>query len=86
MRSKIQAPVTNYSFWNPKRIIFSIVIISLLILCGSCTVYSLLSYFLKPVGVFPTSIPWIHNEAECKHTSRTWKDGKCWDYDHGMTF
>lgn len=86
MRSKIQAPKTNIRFWTPNRIIFSTAIVTLFVVCGSCTVNSILSLFVKPASVFPTSIPWIHKESECKHTNRTWEDGKCWDYEHGITF
>lgn len=86
MRSRIQAPGTNISFWTPSRIAFSTVILTLFLVCGSCTVNSIVSLFFKPTSVFPTSIPWIHEESECKHTNRTWEDGKCWDYEHGITF
>lgn len=86
MRSRLQTPGTNISFWNPSRIIISTVLMILLTVCGSCTIYTVVSMFLKPVSVFPTSIPWIKNESECKHTNRTWEDGKCWDDEHGITF
>ena len=86
MRSRIQTPGTNISFWTPYRIIFSSVILTLLIVCGSCTINFVTSFFFKPVSIFPTSIPWIHSESECKHTNRTWRDGECWDYEHDMTF
>ena len=85
MRSRIQAPGTNI-FWTPGKIIFSTAILALFIVGGSCTVYSIVSFFLKPASVFPTSIPWIHQESECNHTNRTWEDDKCWDREHGMTF
>ncbi|MGB6301729.1 MAG: hypothetical protein WBF90_36870 [Rivularia sp. (in: cyanobacteria)] len=86
MRSRIKAPKTDIPFWTPGRIILSSAILTLFIVCGSCTVNSILSLFIKPTSVFPTSIPWIHKESECKHTNRTWEDGKCWDYEHGITF
>ncbi|AFY58886.1 hypothetical protein Riv7116_6558 [Rivularia sp. PCC 7116] len=86
MRSRIQPPGTKIPFWTPSKIIFSSVILTLLIVCGSCTIYSVVSFLLQPVSIFPTSIPWIHNESECKHTNRTWKDDACWDYEHGITF
>ena len=86
MRYRIQNTSTSLSFWNPRRIIISTVMMILLIVCGSCTIKVLSSLFFKPVSVFPTSIPWIHSEAECKHTNRTWQDDECWDYEHDMTF
>lgn len=86
MRSRIQLPETKTSFWTPSRTIISTAIVTLFVVCGSCTVSSVVSFFLKPASVFPTSIPWIHKESECKHTNRTWEDGKCWDYEHGITF
>ncbi|MBE9212145.1 hypothetical protein IQ247_05360 [Plectonema cf. radiosum LEGE 06105] len=86
MRSRLEAPRAKITFWTPSRIIFSTTIMSLLIVSGYCTIYSVMSLFIKPVAVFPTSIPWIHSESECKHTNRTWQDGKCWDYEHDMTF
>ncbi|BAY86246.1 hypothetical protein NIES267_57520 [Calothrix parasitica NIES-267] len=86
MRFIIPTSVTNRSFWTPARIALSTAILALFIVCGSCTINSIISLFMKPASVFPTSIPWIHNESECKHTNRTWEDGKCWDYEHGMTF
>jgi hypothetical protein len=86
MRSKIQAHGTNTSFWTPGRIVFSTGILTIFIVSSFCTANYIVSFFLKPVSVFPTSIPWIHKESECKHTNRTWEDGKCWDYEHGITF
>ncbi|MEO1762549.1 MAG: hypothetical protein AAFR83_11385 [Cyanobacteria bacterium J06629_18] len=86
MRFTIPTSVTNRCFWTPNRIAFSTAILALFIVCGSCTVNSIISLFIKPAAIFPTSIPWIHNESECKHTNRTWKNDKCWDYEHGMTF
>ena len=86
MRSRLQAPRANTTFWNPSRIIVSTVITTLLIVCGSCTVHFILSLLFQPASVFPTSIPWINSESMCKHTDRTWQDGKCWDYEHDMTF
>lgn len=86
MRSRLQAPRANTTFWNPSRIIVSTVIMALLIVCGSCTVHFILSLLFQPVSVFPTSIPWINSESQCKHTDRMWHDGKCWDYEHDMTF
>lgn len=86
MRFIIPTSVTSRSFWTPNRIAFSTAILALFLVCGSCTINSIISLFIKPAYVFPTSIPWIHNESECKHTNRTWEKGKCWDYEHGMTF
>lgn len=86
MRSKFQTSGTNISFWTPSRVIFSTVILTLLIVCGSCTIHFAASLFLKPVSTFPTSIPWIKSESECNHRNRTWQDDKCWDYEHGITF
>ena len=86
MYSKRHTPAKNISFWTPSRIIFSTVILTLLIGSGSCCVNFVTSLFLKPVSAFPTSIPWIHSEAECKHTKRMWQDNQCWDYEHSMTF
>ena len=86
MRFIIPTSLTQGSFWTPTRITFSSAILALFIVCGSCTIKSVISLFIKPASVFPTSIPWIQNESECKHTNRTWKDGQCWDYEHGMTF
>ncbi len=85
MRFRLQSTGSNIPFWNPSKIIISTIILTLLIVCGTCTVYSLVSFFITP-SIFPTSIPWIHSESECKHTNRTWKDDKCWDYEHDMTF
>lgn len=86
MRSRLQTPRKSIPFWTPSKIVFSTVILTLLIVCGSCTIHFVVSLFFQPISIFPTSIPWIHSEYQCKHTNRTWRDGKCWDYEHDMTF
>lgn len=86
MYFKIQDSTETIPFWSPKRIIFSTVILILLIVSGSCCINFVVSLFLKPVSIFPTSIPWINRESECKHTNRTWRNGECWDYEHDVTF
>ncbi|MBD2775603.1 hypothetical protein ICL16_26985 [Iningainema sp. BLCCT55] len=52
-----------------------------------------ISYVLSSVSTIvssstdhPTSIPWINNKSDCKHTGRTWRDDKCWDYEHNSMF
>ena len=86
MYSKLQNSTKNISFWNPSKVIFSTVILTLFIVSGSCSINFVVSLFFKPVSIFPTSIPWIHSESECKHTNRMWSDNQCWDYEHDMTF
>ena len=59
---------------------------TLLMISGTCTLNFIASLFIKPVSVFPTSIPWIHSQSQCNHTNRVWLDNQCWDYEHDMEF
>ncbi|MBE9207716.1 hypothetical protein IQ244_14555 [Nostoc sp. LEGE 06077] len=34
----------------------------------------------------PTSIPWINNAFDCKHSGRSWHEDKCWDEEHSLMF
>lgn len=86
MQSKIQTPKRKTSFWTPNRIIFSTIFVTLFMSCGCCTLSFVVSLLAKPLTVSPTSIPWINNEFECKHTKRVWLEGECWDNEHGITF
>jgi hypothetical protein len=35
---------------------------------------------------YPTGIPWIENEADCKNSGRSWQDNVCWDSEHDPVF
>ena len=86
MYFKLQNSDRNISFWSRRKIIFTTVFLMLLISSGSCFIYFVVSLFSRPISIFPTSIPWINGESECKHANRIWRDGECWDYEHDMTF
>jgi hypothetical protein len=40
----------------------------------------------ETLQAYPTGIPWIDNEAECKNSGRDWQEGVCWDSEHDPVF
>lgn len=77
----------NPGFWNSNNIVLSIVFFLVLLTCGITTFSTTLSsLFSAKESHFPTSIPWIDNQAECQHTNRSWYDNKCWDDEQSPMF
>ncbi|AFZ27851.1 hypothetical protein Cylst_5867 [Cylindrospermum stagnale PCC 7417] len=37
-------------------------------------------------NIHPTFIPWISDEDRCESSGRSWRDNKCWDYEHSPSF
>ncbi|WP_017316392.1 hypothetical protein [Mastigocladopsis repens] len=76
-----------HPLWTPGNIVFLIGLF-IILLTSSFTTFSFVFSLLTsvPTSPHPTSIPWLHNQSECKHTGRTWRDGKCWDYEHNPMF
>ncbi|MEA5505324.1 hypothetical protein VB735_19860 [Halotia wernerae UHCC 0503] len=70
----------------PSNIIFIIGFLIVLLASGYATFSFIFSSTFIPTSTYPTSIPWIDNQSECRHTNRIWRDGKCWDSEHSPTF
>lgn len=75
--------------WNPVNFVLFLVASTIL---GSSS-FIIASYVLSSVSSIisssdanPTSIPWIENKFDCQSSSRTWRDNKCWDYEHSPMF
>ncbi len=49
-------------------------------------VLSSVSSIISSSDANPTSIPWIDNKFDCQSSSRTWRNNKCWDYEHNPMF
>jgi hypothetical protein len=79
-------------FWKPGN--FALMIIFLIVLSTSSfiTFPFLFSSIISSVTSIsnsppsPTSIPWLENQFDCEHTGRTWRNGKCWDWEHNPLF
>ncbi|MEH1815102.1 MAG: hypothetical protein V7K26_07535 [Nostoc sp.] len=78
----------NYKL-NPVN--FVLLLVALIILGSSSFiiasyVFSSVSSIVSSSDANPTSIPWIDNKFDCQSSSRTWRDNKCWDYEHDPMF
>lgn len=86
---KKQSKTNVTSVWTPINSIFFLG--SVVILFGSSFVItssvlsSAISYTSNS-NASSTSIPWINNKSDCKHSGRTWYDNKCWDDEHSPMF
>ncbi|MCU0566376.1 MAG: hypothetical protein MUF49_07245 [Oculatellaceae cyanobacterium Prado106] len=59
--------------------------VAVLVLVGLFSLTELIA--TQPAEIsHPTAIPWINNEAECRHTNRTWRENKCWDGEWSHRF
>ena len=81
-----------YPLWTPTNLVFLIGFFSV-ITTSSFIVFPFLfsSLFSLLIAIStaqpnPTSIPWLENKLDCEHTGRTWRDHKCWDYEHNPMF
>lgn len=78
--------------WTPATTAFAMV----LSMATLITVYSVTYRFMQAQSrdvtpaeaatSHPTALPWIESEADCKGTTRQWKDGLCFEDDHDPTF
>ena len=72
------------------KIMLFAVFVAVLPTSGFCTaslILSLSSLDSTSITVnHPTSIPWLTEQSQCQHTHRTWRDNKCWDYEHNPMF
>jgi hypothetical protein len=78
-----------HPLWTLSNIIFLIGFLIVLLASSYATLSFILSSLTStfiPTPPYPTSIPWIDNQSECRHTNRTWHDGKCWDSEHSPMF
>ncbi|MFM2061368.1 MAG: hypothetical protein RLZZ507_1038 [Cyanobacteriota bacterium] len=76
-----------YPFWTPGNISI-LFIFALMIVTGSISTLFLVKSLL-PTHLnlaFPTSIPGVENQEDCERFDRTWKDNKCWDNQHSLSF
>jgi|GEM_PF-579978 len=91
-KQRLRSKKGVYPLWTPSNIVFLIGFFS--VLSTSCFVlfpflFSSLVSSLTSISTSapnPTSIPWLENQFDCEHTSRTWRNGKCWDYEHNPMF
>ncbi|MCX7592659.1 MAG: hypothetical protein N2235_02645 [Fischerella sp.] len=88
MRYRLQAEKGKTKVYDSSiNIISGTAFLTLLLTCGSWTLKFLVSYLSSiSISIHPTSIPWIGNQPQCQHTGRTWRNGRCWDYEHNMMF
>ncbi len=92
-KQRLRSEKGIYPFWRLSNIIFligffSVLLTSILILFPfvSSSLASSLAFISNTSSPNPTSIPWLEHQFDCEHTGRTWKDGKCWDYEHNPMF
>ncbi len=83
---------TGTIFWTHSNIVLLIGYLITLPICTLITLSLLLPLFtaslFTSIGTshHSTSIPWIDDASECKHTGRNWRDRKCWDHEHNPMF
>ncbi|MFK0731990.1 MAG: hypothetical protein HEQ35_23515 [Gloeotrichia echinulata IR180] len=72
---------------NTNNILLTLLLLLVLPIGGFTTFCSVLSLLTgSGDSYFPTSIPWIDNQAECQHTHRSWYNNKCWDDEQSPMF
>jgi hypothetical protein len=91
MRDRLNVKKSQFRFWNPTNIILLSAFAAILATSGFYTASFVFSYVSSAstsmsISSHPASIPWLDNEAKCKHTHRTWHNGKCWDSEHNLLF
>ncbi|MGM3305106.1 hypothetical protein ACSQ6I_03825 [Anabaena sp. WFMT] len=76
-----------YPLWTFGNIFF-LILLSFIIISGSISALFLIKSLLpkQPNSTFPTSLPWINDENQCKRANKTWSDDRCWDDEHNPTF
>ena len=89
MRERLGTKKGKFQFSTPTKIMLFTAFIALLPTSGFCTASLILSYVNSTSTAavsYPTSIPWLTEKSQCQHTGRTWRDNKCWDYEHNPMF
>jgi hypothetical protein len=90
MRDRLSIKQGKFQLSTRAKIMLFAAFVAVLPTSGFCTAYLILS--LDYVGSttatvsHPTSIPWLTEKSQCQHTRRTWRDNKCWDYEHSPMF
>lgn len=87
-RSPLRRLAERQPIWTPGNAIF------LGLLLASCVVtlfnvFYLVNAVMPQVSAtesYPTALPWIESEAQCKGGTRVWKNGFCFDADHSPEF
>ncbi|BAY07678.1 hypothetical protein NIES2098_07950 [Calothrix sp. NIES-2098] len=62
---------------------------NIVVIFGFYTAFVLFSYIdvnSNFMNRYPTSIPSIDDQFQCEKTERTWRNNKCWDYQHDPSF
>ncbi len=86
---RLQAEKSLHPLLNPSNIVLLIGFVIVFLASIYATfplIFSSINSIFTPISPYPTSIPWINNQSECRHTNRTWQDGKCWDSEHSPMF
>ncbi|MEA5553607.1 hypothetical protein VB713_21960 [Anabaena cylindrica UHCC 0172] len=76
-----------YPFWTFGNILF-LMALSFIFIVGSISTLFLMKSLIpkQSNSIFPTSLPWIQNETQCKRANKNWSDDRCWDSEHNPTF
>ncbi len=90
MRDRQSIKQGKFQLSTRAKIMFFAVFVTVLPTSGFC-IASLILSFYNVDSTFssvnhPTSIPWLSEQSQCEHTRRTWRDNKCWDYEHNPMF
>jgi ABC-type Fe3+ transport system permease subunit len=90
MRDRQSIKQGKFQLSTRAKIMLFAVFVTVLPTSGFC-IASLILSFYNVDSTFssvnhPTSIPWLTEQSQCQHTHRTWRDNKCWDYEHNPMF
>jgi hypothetical protein len=71
-----------------KSLIYASLVVSVvaLVLVGFIWVVKQVTTNPSSETSYPTAIPGIDNEAECKNTRRSWRENQCWDNEWSHKF
>jgi hypothetical protein len=88
MRDRLSDNQSKSQISTSAKIILFTAIVAVLPTSSFCAASLILSYVssTSTTTSYPTSIPWLTNKSQCQHTHRTWRDNKCWDYEHNPMF
>jgi len=90
MRDRQSIKQGKFQLSTRAKIMLFAVFVAVLPTSGFCTASLILSLSdLDSTSTsvnHPTSIPWLTEQSQCQHTHRTWRDNKCWDYEHNPMF
>jgi hypothetical protein len=91
MRDRQSIKPGKFQLSTRAKIMLFTVFVAVLPTSGFCTASLILSLSdinstSKATFSYPASIPWLTEQSQCEHTRRTWRDNKCWDYEHNPMF